>query len=296
MLEKRKETVMTFARHDAELYIPDGVSPQTAMARADILAICAHPDDIEVMAVPGILKAHARGGLRFFGVVATNGVGSMRSVDYADRSYLEMREIRIGEQKEAARLGRYSGLALLNYESGEVKDAGFTDIDTDLVGILKEIRPEEVYLHNPFDRHDTHIAVCLRSIEALRAVAAETGWMPERVYGAEHWRGLDWLVHCDRVALPVHDPEKISDQLLHVYKSQMMGVRQFDQAVRGRRIVNATYQEGYAIGNEHEVAFAVDLLPLVEDPTIRVTDYVRHTVDRFRADIVSRLERFAPGK
>lgn len=285
---------MKFERHDAELFIPDGVTPETALSRADILAICAHPDDIEVMAVPGILKAYERGGLRFFGVVATNGVGSMRSVDYSDLSYLEMREIRIGEQKEAARLGKYSGLALLNYESGEVKDACFTDIDQDLKALLREIRPEEVYLHNPFDRHDTHIAVCVRSIGALRAVAAETGWKPEKVYGCEHWRGLDWLVHCDRVALPVHDPEHISDKLLTVYQSQMMGVRQFDQAVRGRRIVNATYQEGYAIGHDHEVAFAVDLLPLVEDPSIPVTDYVRHMVERFRADIFSRLERFSP--
>lgn len=285
---------MTFERHDAEMYIPDKVSQETAMARSDIMAICAHPDDIEVIAVPGILKAYGHGGLRFFGVVATNGVGSMRSVDYADRSYLEMRELRIEEQKEAARLGQYSGLALLNYESGEVKDVTFTDIDTDLVHLIKEIRPEEIYLHNPFDRHDTHIAVCLRSIAALRAVVAETGWMPERVYGCEHWRGLDWLVHSDRVALPVNDPEHITDQLLTVYQSQMVGIRRFDQAVRGRRIVNATYQEGYARGNESEVAYAVDLLPLVEDPTIRVADYVRHTVDRFRADIVSRLDRFSP--
>ena len=285
---------MTFVRSDAEMYIPDGVSQETALSRADILAICAHPDDLEVMAVPGILKAYAQGGLRFFGIVATNGVGSMRSVDYLDRSYLEMREVRIGEQKEAARLGRYSGLALLNYESGEVKDACFSEIDADLKNLIKEIRPEEVYLHNPFDRHDTHIAVCVRAISALRAVAAETGWRPERVYGCEHWRGLDWLVHCDRVALPVHDPEHIADQLLHVYASQMMDVRKFDQAVRCRRVVNATYQEGHAIGSEQEVAYAVDLLPLVEDPTIKMVDYVRHTVDRFRSDIVSRLERFSP--
>ena len=47
---------MTFVRNDAEMYIPDGVSQETALSRADILAICAHPDDLEVMAVPGILK------------------------------------------------------------------------------------------------------------------------------------------------------------------------------------------------------------------------------------------------
>ena len=67
---------MVLGRHDAELYVPDGFSAEIAMERADILAIGAHPDDLEVMAAAGILKASAGGERRFFGIVATNGGGA----------------------------------------------------------------------------------------------------------------------------------------------------------------------------------------------------------------------------
>lgn len=285
---------MTFCRNDAELYIPDGAAAAEAYRRSSILAVGAHPDDLEIMAIPGILQAQEDKARSFFGVVCTNGCGSLREGEYAGLTYLEMREVRIREQKQAADIGRYSAVALLGYESAEMKDACDERPNLDLKGLIGEIRPDTVFLHNPFDRHDTHVAVCLRTIAALRAVASETGWLPQKIYGCEVWRGLDWLVHCDRTVLPVHDPDHVSDSLIRVYKSQLAGVKLFDLAARGRRIANATYQEAHSLGSEHEMAFAVDLLPLVEDPSIPVSDYVRHTIERFQADALSRLDRFSP--
>jgi len=285
---------MKFNRNDAEFFVPDGASPEEALSRATILAIGAHPDDIEILAIPGIIDAIRTGGNQLLGVVVTNGGGALRTGEYAGLTYLDMREVREREQKQAAMIGRYAGLVLLGYESSEMKDACNRHPDEDLRAIVERVRPETVYLHNPFDRHDTHVAVCLRSIAAFRAVAAATGWMPRKMYGCEVWRGLDWLVHCDRKALPVHDPEHMADQLINVYHSQLASEKQYDLAARGRRISNATYQESHSLGSEHEMAFTVDLLPLLEDPQIPVADFVRHAIDRFRADAVSRLDRFSP--
>jgi len=285
---------MKFGRSDAEFFVPDGATQEEAMRRAPILAIGAHPDDIEILAIPGILDGIRAGGNKLFGVVATNGGGSLRTGEYANLSYLDMRDIRVREQKQAAVIGRYAGVVLLNYESSEMKDSRNGHPDEDLRAVITGVKPETVYLHNPFDRHDTHVAVCLRSIAAFRAVTAATGWMPKKMYGCEVWRGLDWLVHCDRTALPVHDPDHLADQLIKVYHSQMIHENHYDLAARGRRIANATYQESHSLGSEHEMAFTVDLLPLLEDPAIPVADFVRHTIDRFRADAVSRLERFSP--
>lgn len=285
---------MNFNRSDAEFYVPDGASQDESMRRSTILAIGAHPDDIEILAFPGILEGIRAGGNHLFGIVATNGGGSLRTGEYVNLTYLDMREIRVREQKQAAAIGRYSGVILLNYESSEMKDACNRHPDEDLRTVIDRLRPETVYLHNPFDRHDTHVAVCLRSIAAFRAVAAASGWMPKRMYGCEVWRGLDWLVHCDRTALPVHDPDRLSDQLIKVYHSQWVSENHCDLAARGRRIANATYQESHSLGSEHEMAFAVDLMPLLDDPAVPVSDFVRHTIDRFRADALSRLDRFSP--
>lgn len=287
---------MTLGRHDAELYVPDGTSPETAMERADILAIGAHPDDLEIMAASGILRANAGEGRRFFGIVATNGGGTRCCQDPDAADYRETCGRRIREQKHAADLGRYSGLALLNWESQEIKDACFLPPNEDLKTLLRLIRPREVFLHNPLDRHDTHVAVCLRAIAALRAVAGETGWHPEAVYGCENRRGLDWLVHCDRTSLPVTEPSMLADSLLEAFPSQNAGNRQFVRAVRGRRIANATFQDAPGAGDGGaEVTFALDLLPLVEDPGASVCDFAEQIIERVRADVRSRIERFSPG-
>ncbi len=287
---------MTLGRHDAELYVPDGVTPELAMERADILAIGAHPDDLEIMAASGILKAGAGEGRRFFGIVATNGGGTRCCQDRDASDYRETCGRRIREQKRAADLGRYSGLALLNWESQEIKDACFTQPDDDLRTLILQIQPREVYLHNPLDRHDTHVAVCLRSIAALRTIARDTGRYPEAVYGCENRRGLDWLIHCDRASLPVSDPEALTDRLLEAFSSQVATNRHYVKAVRGRRIANATFQDAPGAGDGGaEVTFALDLLPLVEDPGASVCDFAEQIVERVRADVRSRIERFSPG-
>lgn len=284
---------MKFGKVDTEFYAPDGVSFEEAAERTTILGVGAHPDDLEIIAIPGIVNAYHDGGHRFFGVVTTSGGGTMRSGDYAGRTYREMRAARSREQKEAADIGKYAGLLFLQYESNEIKDPMLTDPDADLQTIFEAVQPDTVYIHHPFDRHDTHVAVSLRCISALRKASAATSWKPKHVYGAEGWRSLDWLVHYDRAILPVRDTEHLSDKLIQVYKSQMMAEKEFDLAARSRRVINATYEEARMIGAEHEISFAVDLTPLVLNPKMKVEDFVAQTADHFRADVLSRVSRFS---
>ena len=284
---------MTFGKNEAECYVPDGASPDAAMGRATILAIGAHPDDLVVMALPGILEALHRGGRQFFGIVATHGGSDPRTGSYAGLTYDEIREIRREEQCQAADIGGYSGIVQLMYDSREVKDLADTRLERDLQAILDAVRPDRVFLHNPCDRHDTHVAVCLRSIRALRAVTASTGWMPEAVLGCEVWRSLDWVVHHDRVHVRLHDEGMLSDHLIHAYKSQYAQNTQYEMALRGRRIVNATHQEALSQGEAHQVEFAMDLLPLVRDPSLDVETFVRHILHHFEHDVMSRVTHFS---
>ena len=285
---------MTFAKHEAEFYVPDGVSPEMAMERATIVAIGSHPDDLEVMALPGILEGLRRGGKQFLGVVVTRGGGEVRTGSYAGLTYEEIREIRRTEQRQAADLGNYAGVVQLMYESREAKDLTEDRPEHDLQAVLERTRPDWVLMHQPFDRHDTHAAVCMRTIRALRAATAATGWMPKKVYGCEVWRGLDWLVHHDRIALPVHDADGLSDRLIRTYKSQYAHDKQYEAALRGRRIVNATHQEAQALGTTHEVEYVVDLKPLLLEPSLDVAAFARSLVRHFEQDIMARIEHFHP--
>ena len=156
-----------------QLFIPDGRPEAEAVARTTHLGIAAHQDDLEIMAYHGILECFGRSERGFLGITVTNGSGSPRDGLYAAYSDGEMQRVRLMEQKKASVVGEYSALAMLDYTSAAVKDASCSDVAADLRVLVETSRPAVVYTHNLADKHDTHVAVALRAIQALRGLPAE---------------------------------------------------------------------------------------------------------------------------
>jgi len=98
---------MKLTKPEADLYVPDGRPPVDALARATHLAVGAHQDDLEFMALHGILECFGRSDRSFSGVTMTNGAGSARTGPYAACSNDEMVQIRVAEQRKAALIGGY---------------------------------------------------------------------------------------------------------------------------------------------------------------------------------------------
>jgi LmbE family N-acetylglucosaminyl deacetylase len=282
---------MQFHNSSADLFVPDGLASEAALARTTHLAISAHQDDIEIMAYHGIAECFGRKEKWFTGVVATNGAGSPRSGIYGDSTDEEMQKVRLVEQRKAAYVGEYACQIQLGFTSAQVKNPDESALVEDLQRILRAARPEFVYLHNLADKHDTHVAVALRSIAALRAVRAEV--KPKRVYGCEVWRDLDWLPDESKQALPVSARSNIAAALVGVFDSQVSGGKRYDLATAGRRLAHATYYASHGTDEESALSFAMDLTPLVEDPSLPVADYVLAFIDRFRADAETRLKALA---
>jgi LmbE family N-acetylglucosaminyl deacetylase len=280
-----------FHNAGADLFVPDGLAPEAALARTTHLCISAHQDDIEIMAYHGIAECFGRKDKWFTGVVVTNGAGSPRSGIYGDYSDEEMQKVRLMEQRKAAYVGDYGCQAQLGFTSGQVKNPKEAAVVDDLKQILLAARPEVVYLHNLADKHDTHIGVSLRAIAAMRAAAAQT--KPRKVYGCEVWRDLDWLSDDEKQALPVSARSNIAAALVGVFDSQVTGGKRYDLATAGRRLAHATYYASHGTDEESALNFAMDLTPLVDDPDLPVTDYVLGFIDRFRADVECRVKKFA---
>jgi LmbE family N-acetylglucosaminyl deacetylase len=274
------------ANPHVDVFVPDNLPPAEALARTTHLTVSAHQDDIEIMSYHGIAECFGRTDRWFTGVVATNGAGSPRSGIYASLSDEEMQRVRITEQRKAAFVGDYACQIQLGYTSAQVKDPGAAVVG-DLCTILRAARPDVVYLHNLADKHDTHVATALRAIAALRAVSAET--RPRAVYGCEVWRDLDWLPDEDKRALPVSARSNIAAALVGVFDSQVSGGKRYDLATAGRRVAHATYYASHATDAESALNFAMDLTPLIDDPTLPIAAYVLAFVDRFRADVARRL-------
>ncbi len=280
---------MQFHLSTAQIYIPDNTPEEQALARTTHLAIAAHQDDIEIMAIDGILEAFGQPDKWFTGVVVTNGAGSPRTGIYGNYTDEEMRQIRVIEQKKAAFVGDYSAQILLDYPSSVVKDPSSQDPVDDIVAILRATRPQIVYTHNPADKHDTHIGVIHKTIKALRSLAPEE--RPQKVYGCEVWRDLDWMLDEDKVAFDVSRYENMQMALVAVFDSQISGGKRYDLATMGRRRANATYYASHATDQADLMAFAMDLTPLIEDDQMDVASYVLDYIHRFEQDVRGRLQK-----
>ena len=278
---------MQFHNSNTDLFVPDGAPPEDALARTTHLCIAAHQDDIEIMAYHGIAECFGQKDKWFAGVVATNGAGSPRSGIYGGYTDEEMQKVRLIEQRKAAYVGDYASQIQLGYTSSQVKNPSETALVEDLKQILRAMQPEVVYLHNPADKHDTHIGVLLRSIAALRAVRDTV--RPKKVYGCEVWRNLDWMPDDAKQVLPSSAKPNIAAALVGVFDSQISGGKRYDLATAGRRLANATYFASHGTDQETALSFAMDLTPLVEDPSLAIATYILGFIDSFRADVERRL-------
>jgi LmbE family N-acetylglucosaminyl deacetylase len=282
---------MKLTLDSAEVYVPDGISLPEALSRTTHLAVGTHPDDLEIMAFDGILRCFQRSDRWFTGVVVTNGSGSPRDDLYEDYSDEMMQAVRRKEQKKAAKVGEYGALVLLDYPSSDVKDTVNEAPRIDLTAIFDKTRPETVYTHNPADKHDTHVAVALRTISALRSLPPESS-RPHKLYGCEVWRDLDWMADEDKVAFDVSAHENLQASLLGIFDSQICGGKRYDLATQGRRRANATYFASHGTDTASSIIYAMDLTPLIQDPELSVNDFVQSHIQKFASDVEDRLARF----
>ena len=165
---------MKLTNPGAEVFVPDGKSAEEALSRTTHMGIGTHQDDLEIMAYHGILECFGSGDKWFTGVTVTNGGGSPRDDLYADYTDEDMQNVRRAEQKKAAVVGEYSAVALLDYSSSAVKDPSNREVIKDIKRLVEAARPRAVYTHNLTDKHDTHVAVALRTIQALRELPPDS--------------------------------------------------------------------------------------------------------------------------
>jgi len=280
---------MKFHLPTAEIFIPDGLPLEQALARTTHMCIAAHQDDIEIMAAGPILDCFQQKQLWFTGVVVTDGRGSPRDDLYKDYNDEEMRLVRFKEQKKAAVVGEYAAQVMLDYPSKIIKNASQLEPIADLAGLLEATRPQFVYTHNPADKHDTHVAVALRTLAAIRSLPEAD--RPQKLFGCEVWRDLDWMVDEDKTAFDLTKHESLQAALLGVFDSQICGGKRYDLASMGRRRANATYFASHGVDATMGLSYGMDLTPLIYDPEKKVHEYVQEFIQRFAADVNARLER-----
>ncbi len=279
---------MKLTNATTEIFVPDGKTVEEALARTTHMGIGAHQDDLEIMAFDGILKCFHAQDRWFTGVTVTNGAGSPRDDLYADYTDEMMQAVRRQEQKKTALVGEYSLQVLLDYPSSAVKDPKHGEVVADLKALIGAAKPEVIYTHNLADKHDTHVGVALRVIQALRELPEEA--RPQALYGCEVWRDLDWMRDEDKVPFDVGPHENLAAALLGIYDSQVCGGKRYDLATVGRRRANATYHASHGTDVTTSLIYAMDLTPLVHDASADPKAHVKEHIDRFFGEVSQRLD------
>jgi LmbE family N-acetylglucosaminyl deacetylase len=200
-----------------------------------------------------------------------------------------MKRVRRVEQKKAAFIGEYSAQAMLDFTSSEVKDPANRTVVEEIKKLIEAARPSVVYAHNLADKHDTHVAVALKTIQALRELPTDA--RPKEVYGCEVWRDLDWLIDSDKVIFDVAAHENLAAALLGVHDSQICGGKRYDLATLGRRRAHATYYASHGTDATTGIIFGMDLSPLVTDPSVDIESYAADYITRFAEDVTSRIKK-----
>jgi len=280
---------MKLNKEKAVWFILDQQDIEKAISRTTHMCIAAHHDDIEIMAYDGILQCYEDDDQWFFGVVVTNGSGSARTNQYAHYTDQMMMDVRKEEQIQAATLGRYGALAMLDYPSTETKDPKNKTIVDELSHLIQKAHPKILYTHNFADKHDTHIGVSVKVIQAIRALKLED--RPEKVYGCEVWRGLDWMLDDEKIVMDVSGNPKLAQRLIEVFDSQISGGKRYDHATIGRRLANATYFTSHKVDQTDQLIYAMDLTPLILDDNLDITRYVTEYIERFKSDVISKISK-----
>lgn len=282
---------MKFHLNTAEVYIPDNEPVEQALGRTTHLCLAAHQDDIEIMAAQPIIECFQQKDKWFTGVVVTDGRGSPRNSIYEHYSDDEMRLVRFKEQRKAAMVGEFAAQVMLDHPSKNIKDASRVEPVDDILEILRATKPKVIYTHNLADKHETHVAVALRVIQALRKL--DSAERPERAVGCEVWRALDWMVDSDKVTMDLSRHENLQFALLGVFDSQIVGGKRYDLASMGRRRANATYFESHGVDDSAGLSYGMDMTPLMNNAGLVPTEFVDGFMQRFADDVNDRIRRLS---
>ncbi len=260
----------------SKIYIPDKQPLEAVYKRSKHLAIVAHADDIEMLALMPI----AQKPKGFFGIVVGDNKGKPIKPEYKNLSPDKIQRIREKEQEQAARAGGYSGVAFLRISSKDIKSLRRKREVVDIIfNLIKNMPIETIYTHSLFDNHPTHTAVAQRVVSSIKKLPLKK--RPKAIYGMEVWGSLDWLPDKYKVAFDVSSSVDLIKKLLAVYKSQYYKGHRYDKALLGRLRANAVFNKTHAFSGGKALIYGLDLSPLFKKKSLTGEKYIQNILKEF---------------
>lgn len=229
----------------------DASTPRPAARR--VLAVGAHPDDIEIGCGGTLAKLRARGD-EVHALVATSGEAGSDRVDAET-----LARTREGEAREAAASLGFDSIQFLRLPDGLT---GFSREDkVRVIGIVRRLRPHVLFVHSSRDHFLDHKAVhglITASVPAAGGPwfheASGEPWSVETMLGYEVWHPME--LYSMAVDITETLPRKL--EALRRHRSQT-GTIAYDDAVEGL----ARYRGAMSGVGRHAEVFEVLRVPAI---------------------------------
>jgi LmbE family N-acetylglucosaminyl deacetylase len=156
------------------------------MEHEKILAIAAHPDDLDFR-IAGSAALWGREGRHVEYVVCTSGEKGFSNFEGPHLSYEERWDIRESEQRAAAEVVGVRAVHFLRHPDGEL--ANTLALRRDLVRMMRQAKPDLVISDDPakdaydsfYGYHSDHRAVAQAAFDALYPAAGNENFFPELI-------------------------------------------------------------------------------------------------------------------
>lgn len=212
-----------------------------------ILAIGAHPDDIEIGCGGTLAKLYEKGFQLTF-VIVTSGEEGARNLPKD-----EIKTIREHEARTSARylgadqvvfLHEPDGLSVVSKKS-----------KTRLISLIREIKPDSIFTHARSDRFPDHKLVHALTMDA--ALGAQGPWYPDatgdpfrvsNIFGYEVWNPINEIA----TAYDISDSIQKKLSALEFHKSQLHEINYLSAvrglaAYRGAMTQTGTFAEAFEV-------------------------------------------------
>jgi LmbE family N-acetylglucosaminyl deacetylase len=257
---------------DTFIALGEGKSLDEFRGRAgNLVVVSPHPDD-DVLGAGGVMIGAAGEGRGVFSVTVTDGRGSPRKGPAISEE--EMVALRQKESMAALKAVGAAGGFYLRKRSSELEGEGGEEVGRELKDLLEWLRPTEVFLPAPYERHKTHLSCTRLTIEALRSSTAPK----PLVLGYSLW-GNFWGEK-KRVVRDISPfiRKKVGAVLAH---STQIAYKNYQQGILGKNNSEAVFWESHEVQKADFVEIFLDMSQLLEVKELSLADFIRQDVEGF---------------
>jgi N-acetylglucosamine malate deacetylase 1 len=196
-----------------------------------VLVIAPHPDD-DVIGMGGTMRLLADDGNKIFTVYVTHG-GAAPSPTGASAS------VRRSEALAALKIVRAAGAFFLSHAGSGLAGGAAAKAARQLRRIINLLKPVEIYMPSPFERHPTHRRVTRITLQALKNQVPPA----PRAWGYSVWGGVYGLPGARVV--DISRAVRAKKKAIRQHASQTTG-KPYDTGILGRNAYEGVFAKTHA--------------------------------------------------